>query len=72
VLLTLRSTPDPAVKATVMNDAEMDKVTAGNPGFGVSTATGGPGQALNVPFPNPTPPSGVTPGFGVTTAPGLQ
>jgi len=52
----------PTVKATVMNDAEMDKVTAGGPGasdFGLGVACGASGSS---------PPCGLTPGLGTGTA----
>jgi hypothetical protein len=49
-----------------MSDTEMDKVTAGA-GYGIATA-GYPAGYYHL----PSPPSGVSPGFGNSTAPGLQ
>jgi len=77
-----KKTTTPAVTATQMSDAEMDKVTAGfdgvicdvpGGGCGTLTASGvlGPGQG-NPHFTPPSTGSGVVPGFGRLTAPGLH
>jgi hypothetical protein len=68
-----QNAPAPTVKATVMSDADMDKVTAGSgPGFGLSTAGG---NGFEHGFNNGISPhaagnaqSPVTPGFGLCTA----
>jgi hypothetical protein len=59
----------PAVKATTMSDADMDKVTAGA-GFGNLTADGtyGPGQGNPMGDPGLHGRSPVTPGLGNCTA----
>jgi hypothetical protein len=59
----------PAVKATTMSDADMDKVTAGA-GFGNLTADGmlGPGRGNPMGDPGANGKSPVNPGFGNCTA----
>jgi hypothetical protein len=59
----------PAVKATTMSDADMDKVTAAA-GFGVLTArdNGGHANGLNFGLINANNHNGNNPGFGNCTA----
>jgi hypothetical protein len=61
----------PAVSATQMSDAEMDRVTAGAPGNGVGTANDHTGAVLNAQFGGlitAQDHSQNNPGFGVCTA----
>ena len=57
----------PAVKATTMSDADMDKVTAGA-GFGVATARDHGGNAWGRGLENANNHNGNNPGFGNCTA----
>ena len=62
----------PAVKGQVMSDSEMDRITAGQPGFGVFTALDQPSNAVRA-FSGlgahavEQVPSGIAPGCGTQT-----
>jgi len=63
---------DPAVKAQVMTDSEMDKVTAGQPGLGVFTALDQSSKAVHAfgglgAHAVEHVPSGIAPGCGIQT-----
>jgi hypothetical protein len=71
-----KTTPAPSVKATVMSDAEMDKVTAGDVGNGVNTAAEQLGHVVpavqNGFFAHAIPATGKCVGLGTITAAGAS